>query len=248
MTFFKRIRKNLLALLVIAAYIALLAARPAMGVSSLKNSLFFVKEMILIMPVIFVLTALLDLWVPKEKIVRYLGRGAGIKGVVLSLVLGSISAGPIYAAFPLCVMLHKKGASVRNIVIILSAWAVIKVPMLLNEMKFLGLRFMAIRWILTVIAIIIFSWLAALIVKDSDLPLPEEGGEAPGVNEAACMGCGLCARTVPELFEMRGGKAAVRQDIGTVDAEKLALAADRCPVKAIRKGAQESLDQPSAQR
>ena len=73
------------------------------------------------MPVIFVLTALLDLWVPKEKIMKYLGKDAKAKGVVLSLVLGSISAGPIYAAFPLCVMLHKKGASVRNLVIILSA-------------------------------------------------------------------------------------------------------------------------------
>ena len=30
----------------------------------------------------------------------------------------------------------KKGASISNIVIILSAWAVIKVPMLANEAKF----------------------------------------------------------------------------------------------------------------
>ena len=108
------------------------------------------------MPVIFVLTALLDLWVPKDKIVKLLGKESKIKGVVLSVILGSISAGPIYAAFPLCVMLQKKGASIRNLIIILSAWAVIKVPMLLNEMKFLGLKFMAIRWALTLISIIVF--------------------------------------------------------------------------------------------
>ena len=40
-----------------------------------------------------------------------------------------------------------------SIIIILSSWAVIKIPMLLNEAKFLGAKFMIIRWLLTVIAI-----------------------------------------------------------------------------------------------
>ena len=147
----RKAKENLFILFIAAAYIAMFIIDQNMGIASVKNSFYYIKEMIMIMPVIFVLTALLDLWVPKEKIMKYLGKEANAKGVVLSLALGSISAGPIYAAFPLCVMLHKKGASVRNLVIILSAWAVIKVPMLLNELKFLGFEFMAIRWVLTVI-------------------------------------------------------------------------------------------------
>jgi uncharacterized membrane protein YraQ (UPF0718 family) len=170
MKVFKKMKDNLFILIVAAAYTGLFVIRPDMSVSSMKNSAYYIKEMIMIMPVIFVLTALLDLWVPKENIIKYLGKDAGAKGAVLSLILGSISAGPIYAAFPLCVMLYKKGASIRNLIIILSAWAVIKVPMLLNEMKFLGFRFMAIRWVLTVTAIFFFSWIASKIVKDSDLP------------------------------------------------------------------------------
>ena len=79
-----------------------------MGIASVKNSFYYIKEMIMIMPVIFVLTALLDLWVPKGKIMKYLGKEAKQKASFFSLALGSISAGPIYAAFPLCVMLHKK--------------------------------------------------------------------------------------------------------------------------------------------
>jgi uncharacterized membrane protein YraQ (UPF0718 family) len=233
MKILRLIKENLLACLVVAAYAALFIVKPLTGVSSLKNSLYFVKEMILIMPVIFVLTALLDLWVPKEKIVKYLGKEAKTKGIVLSLVLGSISAGPIYAAFPLCVMLHKKGASVRNLIIILSAWAVIKVPMLLNEMKFLGFKFMLVRWVLTIIAIIIFSWLTGLIVKDRDLPHIDAPKDALHINSAACMGCSLCARQYPELFEIRGGKAAIKPNSGAPDEEKLRKAYDTCPVKAI---------------
>jgi uncharacterized membrane protein YraQ (UPF0718 family) len=67
-------------------------------------------------------------------------------------------------------MLYKKGASLRNIIIILSAWAVIKIPMLLNEAKYLGLKFMATRWVLTVAAILIFSWIASRMVKREDMP------------------------------------------------------------------------------
>ncbi|HBR01476.1 MAG TPA: permease, partial [Ruminiclostridium sp.] len=130
MTILKKVRENLFLAIIALAYIIMFIAKPSMGIESVKNSGYYIKEMLMIMPVIFVLTALLDMWVPKEKIMRYLGKDAKAKGVFLSFVVGSISAGPIYAAFPMCVMLHKKGASLRNIIIILSSWAVIKVPML----------------------------------------------------------------------------------------------------------------------
>ncbi len=242
MTILKKIKENLFLVIVTLAYIIMFIMNPAMGTDSVKNSGYYIKEMLMIMPVIFVLTALLDMWVPKEKIMRYLGKEAKAKGVFLSFVVGSISAGPIYAAFPMCVMLHKKGASIRNIVIILSSWAVIKVPMLLNEAKFLGPKFMAIRWVLTVIAIIIFSWIAAKIIKDEDLP-----GEVltqPGlhINRDACMGCTLCAKNYPEVFEMENKKAITKSYEGLdLDMDKLEHAIKSCPVKAISYNESESM-------
>lgn len=233
MKILKKAKENAFALLVVAAYAALFAVRWDMGVDSLKNSVYYIKEMLLIMPVVFILTALLDLWVPKEKIMKFLGREAGAKGALFSLMLGSVSAGPIYAAFPLCVMLHKKGASVRNLVVILSAWAVIKLPMLLNEMKFLGLKFMAARWVLTVAAIILFAWITAKIVKDRDLPQEDVHRASLSVNQAACIGCSLCVQNCPELFEMRNRKASIKPLDGDPDRERLANAMEACPVKAI---------------
>lgn len=234
MKILKKIKENLFFAFVALAYLIMFIMIPAMGMDSVKNSGYYIKEMLMIMPVIFVLTALLDMWVPKEKIMRYLGKEAKAKGVLLSFVVGSISAGPIYAAFPMCVMLHKKGASLRNIIIILSSWAVIKVPMLINESKFLGLKFMVIRWVLTVIAIIIFSWLAAKIIKDEDIP-----GEVltqPGlhVNRDACMGCSLCAKNYSELFEMENKKAITKShEELDLDPDRLQSTIRSCPVKAI---------------
>lgn len=237
MNILKKLKGHLFLIVVILAYIVMFIVRPEMGVASVKESGYYIKEMLMIMPVIFVLTALLDLWLPKEKVIRYLGKESKAKGILFSFALGSVSAGPVYAAFPMCVMLHKKGASIRNIVIILSSWAVIKIPMLINEAKFLGLKFMAIRWVLTVVAIIIFSWITSKIVKDEDLPEDAPAQAGLSLNRDACMGCGLCAKNYPDLFEMEGKKATVRKGV-TPDLEKLAQAMDACPVKAISHNTQ----------
>ncbi|MDO5017895.1 MAG: permease [Lagierella massiliensis] len=232
MTFFKKIKNNLFIVVLVLTYATLFIINPKMGVNSIKSSGYFIKEMLIIMPIIFVLTALLDLWVPKEKIVSFLGVESGAKGIILSFVVGSISAGPIYAAFPMCLMLHKKGASIRNIVIILSSWAVIKIPMLVNEAKFLGPKFMGIRWVLTIISIIIFSWIAGRIIKDEDLPNKFKSSSGLNVNKDACIGCGLCAKDYPEAFKMEGRKAIVKED-GNLNKESIVKAVETCPVNAI---------------
>jgi uncharacterized membrane protein YraQ (UPF0718 family) len=234
MKIIKKAKDNIFLIVVAAAYILMFIIKPDMGVISIKNSFYYIKEMLMIMPVIFVLTALLDTWVAKEKITKYLGKESKVKGIILSFVLGSISAGPIYAAFPMCVMLHKKGASVRNLVIILSAWAVIKVPMLLNEAKFLGIKFMAIRWVLTVIAIVVFSWITSKIVKDEDIVQKEEKASGLTLNRESCMGCTLCTKNYPEIFGMQGKKAYIKSFDSEIDKERLNQTILACPVSAIR--------------
>lgn len=234
MTIVKKLKDNLFIAIVISAYIIISIINPSMGISSVKNSGYYVKEMLIIMPVIFVLTALLDMWVPREKIMQLLGRDAKLKGGFLAFVIGSVSAGPIYAAFPMCTMLHKKGASIRNIIIILSSWAVIKIPMLLNEAKFLGPKFMGIRWLLTVIAIIIFSWIADKLIKDEDIPNERTLEEGLTINKEACIGCALCIKSYPKLFKKKGQKAVVLPyNEETMDKEKIKVAKEICPVGAI---------------
>lgn len=231
----KKIKENLFLTMVVIAYALVFILKPKMGFQAVQNSSYYIKEMLLIMPVIFILTALLDSWVPKETIMKYLGLDSKLKGIVLSFALGAISAGPVYAAFPICIMLLKKRATIRNVVIILSSWAVIKIPMLLNEMKFLGPKFMIIRWMLTVISITIFSWVATKIIKNEDIPKEKEKKKAGlNINQDACMGCTLCVQEYKEMFEMKNKKANVKDHSFKPDEEKLEKAIERCPVKAIK--------------
>jgi len=230
----KTIKYNLFIFAVAFAYLAMFVFMPEMGIASLKSSGYYIKEMLMIMPVVFVLTALLDLWIPKEKIEKHLGDESKGKGILLSFILGSVSAGPIYAAFPFCVMLLKKGASIRNIIIILSSWAVIKIPMLTIETKFLGLKFMIVRYVLTIVAIIIFSAISSRIVKKCDIPSNEENQNAGlQLNNGACMGCTLCAKKYPELFYMKSIKAHINKSLEDINLGILESVIKSCPVNAI---------------
>lgn len=229
----KFLKANLFFSIIILVYVTLAITYPHIAKQGIKNSSYYIKEMLMIMPVIFILTALLDSWVPKKMIMKTLGNESKIKGVLLSFLLGSISAGPIYAAFPVCSMLHNKGASIKNIVIILSSWAVIKVPMLLNEATFLGLDFMVFRWLLTLVAILIISWIMAKTVSDSDLPSNSDDlKNGLQIHRNACMGCSLCTRKYPSLFAMEGKKACViKHDF--IDENAIKEILDICPANAI---------------
>jgi ferredoxin len=54
------------------------------------------------------------------------------------------------------------------------------------------------------------------------------------VDQETCTGCGLCANTCPEVFEMDGDTATVKVAVVPPEAEvSCREAADGCPVAAI---------------
>lgn len=232
------LKKNKLSVVVLVAYVLLMIVRRDMAFSALGNSTYYLIEMAQILPVIFMLTVSIDVLIPKEWIVKRLGKQSGIIGAALALAFGSLSAGPIYAAFPIAKTLHKKGASVANIVIILSAWAVIKVPMLANEAKFLGPDFMLVRWILTVVFILAIG----IIMEKLHIEIHgEDQNQVASVAVRAdyCMGCSACVKGMPDVFGMKEGKAYVLDaniSLDTFDEEKrmnLYDLVEKCPPKAI---------------
>lgn len=115
-----------------------------------KNFWMFLKEMILVLPVMFILIGLFDVWIPKEKVQKHIGEASGIKGIMLVMLLAFIQAGPLYAAFPVAYLLWKKGSSPANVFIYLSAFTTAKIPMLTFEIGFLGLKFSLLRILITI--------------------------------------------------------------------------------------------------
>ncbi len=116
------------------------------------------KEMLLILPPIFILLGLLDVWVPRETMIKFMGEDSGLLGALLAFLLGSAAAGPLYVVFPIAAAFMKKGVKFTNILILIGAWSTTKIPMLLFEMASLGPKFMFTRLALNIPIIVIITF------------------------------------------------------------------------------------------
>ncbi|MBE0477504.1 permease [Candidatus Aerophobetes bacterium] len=128
----------------------------------------FFLEMIMILPAVMVLMGLFSVFISRELVVKYLGKTSGTKGIFVAILFGALPTGPLYVAFPLASALIKKGASISNIVIFLSAWACIKIPQEMVELQFLGFGFMATRLILTIILVAAMGFFIERVVEWGD--------------------------------------------------------------------------------
>lgn len=147
----------------------------ASGIAIGKNFLMFFLEMAAILPMMFILIGLFDVWVPRGRILRHLGPEAGGLGILWVVLLAMLQAGPLYAAFPVAALLWKKGCSVRNIFIYLGAFTTLKIPMLAFEVGFLGWKFSLLRALFSFPVFIAIGFLLAAYLKKREFVVREPG-------------------------------------------------------------------------
>ena len=135
------------------------------AISSFLNQM---KTILFVIPPIFVLLGLFDVWVPRETMTQHLGRGSGIRGIIIAFALGSATAGPLYGAFPVAAVLAKKGGSFFNILIFIGAWSTTKIPMLLFEIKAMGPLFAFTRFIVSIIGILLIAQIICIFITKDD--------------------------------------------------------------------------------
>ncbi|MBS3765943.1 permease [Candidatus Bipolaricaulota bacterium] len=131
----------------------LLSFFPAKIEPSLSTGMDYLTEMAWVLPAVMILMGLFKVWISRELVVKYLGKASGLKGIFIAALLGSTPTGPLYVAFPLAAAMFDKGARTMNIVVFLSAWAAMKIPQEMLEIQFLGVDFMAIRLVLTLVSV-----------------------------------------------------------------------------------------------
>jgi len=145
----------------------------AVGKQIGMNFWMFFKEMIVFLPLMFILIGLFDVWVPREKIEKHIGNESGWKGTGLVILLASLQAGPLYGAFPFAYILWKKGCSIKNIFIYLGAFATIKIPMITFEIGFLGLKFSLLRTLITLPVFIFIGYIMEWYLKDKKFEMKQ---------------------------------------------------------------------------
>ena len=115
---------------------ALYFANRPVGTEAFDISVSNTIEMLSLLPPVFILVGLLDVWVPKETIIQYMGENSGWKGILMALFLGSAAAGPLYVAFPVTALLLRKRARLAYVLFFLGVWSTTKLPIVLYEISY----------------------------------------------------------------------------------------------------------------
>jgi uncharacterized membrane protein YraQ (UPF0718 family) len=150
---------------VLAIYGILFAVMPDKASTALRSSGQVFLNIVIPLCLVFILMVVLNLFLKPAHIASFLGKGAGIKGIVLSAAAGIISTGPIYAWYPLLKELREKGAGNFLIAIFLNNRAV--KPFLLPIMiSYFGWAYVLILTVFTILGSLPVGYAVDAAVKE----------------------------------------------------------------------------------
>ena len=144
----RNIKKNSIILVLIILSIILLGLTlisPERGSQALSLTGDSLIDMFSLLPPILVLVGLIDQWVDKQVLIKFMGDDSKFLGVIVALLLGGLAAGPMYIAFPIAITLLKKGANIRYVVFFLGVWTTAKLPIVLFEVAAFGWKYTLIH-------------------------------------------------------------------------------------------------------
>jgi uncharacterized membrane protein YraQ (UPF0718 family) len=101
-------------------------------------------EVLDIVVAVSIFIGLFQVWVKPPTIVKWLGKGSGLKGFIFVCTFPILMGGSLFTVFPLMKTLREKGARQGAIASFITAWGG-KAPLLPLETKFLGWPFALVR-------------------------------------------------------------------------------------------------------
>ena len=163
------VKKYSFFLMVFLMTIAITLINKEAGFKSFGIAFSSFKQMVSVVPPIMLMLGLMDVWVPRETMMKYMGDNSGITGIILAILIGSVAAGPMYAAFPFTTVLLRKGVKFSNIIIFMNAWCVTKISTLVFEFTALGFEFTFARFLINLPGVIIMGYLVEALIPENEL-------------------------------------------------------------------------------
>ena len=156
-------------LFVLSSLVAGFAPGKEMG----RTFLMFFIQMLKVLPCVFVLIGLFDVWVKTKTVERHLGQGSGLGSYVWSVLLAGGTVGGLHVALPVAHALYKKRARLGVVLAFLSASGVCRIPMALFEASFLGWKFTAVRFAVSLPLVLLTSAAIGSWFERSGYELPD---------------------------------------------------------------------------
>jgi len=150
---------------VLFIYGILFVIMPDKAFTALRSSGKLFLNILMPLCLVFILMLVLNLFLKPAYIAKFLSRGAGIKGIILSAAAGIISIGPIYAWYPMLKAFREKGVGNSYIAIFLGNRAV--KPFLLPIMiSYFGWIYVLILTVFTIFGSFVAGYCIDLLVKE----------------------------------------------------------------------------------
>ncbi|MGA1846420.1 permease [Deferribacter abyssi] len=121
-----------------------------------------------ILPILFfaiIVAGFIQILMPKELILKFIGKEAGLKGIFLGAIAGALTPGGPYVSFPLAIALLKSGAGIGTMVSFVTAWSIWGIARIPLEIGILGLKFTLLRLSSTFFFPILAGVIASIIAK-----------------------------------------------------------------------------------
>jgi len=151
---------------VLLIYGILFIIMPEKASTAIRSSGKVFVNIIMPLCLVFILMLVLNVFLNPAYITKFLGKEAGIQGIILSAVAGIISAGPIYAWYPMLKALREKGADSSFIAIFLGNRAV--KPFLLPIMiSYFGWIYVLILTVFTIFGSLVVGYCVGILVKEN---------------------------------------------------------------------------------
>ena len=153
---------------VITVNLIMLLLQPQTEIKALhftgKNLLNF---LFMLTPV-FICIGLMDIWIDRDTMIRIMGDKTGFRGFIIALLLGVVTAVPLYALLPVAGVLLKKGSRIANVLVFLCASSSIRIPLLLFEISSLGWQFTFVRFGLNLVVVFAMAFMIEKMLTDTD--------------------------------------------------------------------------------
>ena len=146
-------------LIVVVFYIFIFYRDYTHALSALKSSLLVLTEVLPILVIVIIFTAILNYFLKPEQIARHLGEEGGWRGWIISLISGILSHGPMYIWYPMIEDLKKHGLRNGYIAAFFYSRA-IKLPLLPIMVHYFGWLFVLLLSLYTVFA----AWIQGKII------------------------------------------------------------------------------------
>ena len=127
------------------------------------------------------LSGLLRVLLPQDKVARWMGARSGLRGLVLAGLAGALLPGGPMMAFPLTVALGAAGADIGTATAFIAGWGLLNVQRtLVWEMSFFTHDFVYLRYGLSLLVPVLLGLAARLVfgrakIEDARKQAPNEG-------------------------------------------------------------------------